>query len=151
MDFHEDLMFPGLTVADRGELLEVLGNAVINAGFAKDTYVDALKERERDFPTGLPISGGVAIPHTAAEYVHVNTIVAASLTNPVSFAEMGGEEDSVVPVSAVFLLVFADSSQHVPLLSKLVGSIQDETFVDSVRQAGDKPTMARLLAEQFAA
>lgn len=57
MDFHEDLMFPGLTVADRDELLEALGSAVINAGFAKDTYVDALKERERDFPTGLPICG----------------------------------------------------------------------------------------------
>ncbi len=149
MDFLEHLMFPHLEVADRDELLERLGRAVVDAGLAKPTYAQALKDREREFPTGLPISGGVAIPHTAAEYVNGNTIVAASLAHPITFGEMGGEEDSQVSVSTVFMLVFADSSQHVPLLSSLIGSIQDEAFVRSISTAADKPTMARLLTEAF--
>ena len=59
MDFHDHLMFPNLNVKDRDELLEVIGGAVISAGFAKANYVTALKDRESNFPTGLPISGGV--------------------------------------------------------------------------------------------
>lgn len=151
MDFHEELMFPRLDVVDRDTLLDTLGGAVARLGLAKSDYAEALKSREREFPTGLPISGGVAIPHTAAEFVHANTIVAASLVRPVTFFEMGGDEDSEVSVSTVFLLVFSDSSQHVPLLSKLATSIQDERFVAAVHDAPDRATMARLLAEAFPA
>lgn len=150
MDFHDELMFPALAVASRDELLEVLGGAVVDLGLAKDSYVEALKVRELEYPTGLPVSGGVAIPHTAAEYVHANTIVAATLTAPVEFAEMGGDGNSMVPVSTVFLLVLADSSQHVSVLSKLITGIQNPPFIEAVRSTGDASTMARLLAGQFA-
>ena len=151
MDFHEHLMFPRLQVADRDDLLAKLGQAVIDAGLARDGYVTALQDREREYPTGLPISGGVAIPHTSAEYVTSNTIVAASLAEPVTFAEMGGDSDAQVPVSTVFLLVFADSAQHVPLLSKLIRSIQKESFVHAVHDAHDAAAMAAVLSDVFPA
>ena len=151
MEFREDLMFAGLEVADRDELLRVLGQAVTSAGLAKDSYVQALQEREREYPTGLPISGGVAIPHTSAEYVHANTIVVATLATPVTFAEMGGADDSQVEVSTVFLLVLADAGQHVKMLSKLIRNLQREEFVRSIREADDASTMTGLLAEAFPA
>lgn len=147
MDFHDDLMFPALRVRDRDELLDKLGGAVVAAGFARDDYVDGLKAREREYPTGLPISGGVAIPHTSAEYVTTNTIVAASLTEPVTFAEMGGADDSEVSVSTVFLLVIADSTQQVKVLGKLIRALQNAEFVKSVHDAVDRPTMASLLEQ----
>lgn len=149
MDFHEQLMFPALAVADRDALLETLGTAVAGLGLATDGYAAALKEREREFPTGLPICGGVAIPHTSADHVSGNTIAVASLAHPVTFMEMGGEEDSEVMVSTVLLLVFADASQHVPLLSKLIGRIQDAEFIRAIKDASDPAAMARVLAEAF--
>lgn len=36
---------------------------------AKEGFLDALLKREEIYPTGLPISGGVAIPHTDPQYV----------------------------------------------------------------------------------
>lgn len=147
MDFHDDLMFHQLSVPNRDALLETLGQAVIDRGMAKDTYVDALKSREAEFPTGLPIAGGVAIPHTAAEYVTANTIVAASLAEPVVFAEMGGEAGSEIAVSVVLLLVFADSTQHLPLLSKLVRQLQKGDLAQSLREAPDASAMSAVLAE----
>ena len=148
MEFHERLMFPALTVADRDAVLAELGNAVIDAGFAHDDYVRALREREAQFPTGLPISGGVAIPHTSNECVATNTIACATLTQPVMFHEMGDDE-SEVEVSTVFMLVVADGQQQVTVLSSLVKKLRDAEFIDGLRTAPDAQSMKRILASMF--
>ena len=148
MEFHDKLMFPALTAVDRDAVLASLGNAVIDAGFARDDYVRALQEREAQFPTGLPISGGVAIPHTSSEYVTTNTIACATLTQPVTFHEMGDDE-SEVEVSTVFMLVVADGQQQVKVLSSLVKKLRDAEFVAGLRDAPDSQTMKRILASTF--
>ncbi|MGJ3508681.1 PTS sugar transporter subunit IIA [Enemella sp. A6] len=149
MEFHEHLMFPNLTTPSRDELLQTLGKAVIDAGYARDDYVTGLQEREAEFPTGLPISGGVAIPHTSAEYAKGDTIAVATLVDPVTFHEMGGDEDSEVETHTVFLLVFSDPSEHVTLLSRLVKLLQDQAFVNTVREAPDAATLTRILSDHI--
>ncbi len=149
MIFHDELMFTDLAVTDRDEVLSTLGSAVIAQGYANSNYVSALREREAEYPTGLAISGGVAIPHTAADFVTGNTIAVASLKNPVKFGAMGEGPDSLVDVSAVFMLVIADSTQHVPFLSKLIRRLQKQDFVDAVRTADDKSAVSALLRETF--
>lgn len=148
MEFHDKLMFPALTAVDRDAVLASLGNAVIDAGFARDDYVRALQEREAQFPTGLPISGGVAIPHTSSEYVTTNTIACATLTQPVTFHEMG-DDASEVEVSTVFMLVVADGQQQVKALSSLVKKLRDAEFIDGLRDAPDAQSMKRILASRF--
>ncbi|MGC3955334.1 MAG: PTS sugar transporter subunit IIA [Propionicimonas sp.] len=140
-------MFPKLDVADRDELLQVLGTAVTNLGLARPDYAAALLEREREFATGLPINGGVAIPHTAAEYVLGNTVAAATLAHPVTFQEMASEDDAEIEVSTVLMLVFADASQHVPLLSKIIAAIQDPQFVQALSEAADPSAMKRIITD----
>ncbi|HMR48558.1 MAG TPA: PTS sugar transporter subunit IIA [Arachnia sp.] len=148
MDITPALLFPQLDAVDRDDVLATLGQAVIDAGLALDTYVQALQEREAEFPTGLAISGGVAIPHTSAEYVTGNTLAVATLTSPVTFQAMG-DPDTSVEVSTVFMLVFADSSQHLPLLSKIVKSLQDQGFVDAVRDASTTEALTSVLAARL--
>ncbi len=150
MEFHDKLMFPALTAVDRDAVLASLGNAVIDAGFARDDYVRALQEREAQFPTGLPISGGVAIPHTSSEYVTTNTIACATLTQPVTFHEMGDDE-SEVEVSTVFMLVVADGQQQVKVLSSLVEKLRDVEFVSGLRDAPDAQSIKHILASMFSA
>lgn len=148
MDITPTLLFPQLDAAGRDDVLAKLGQAVTDAGLALDTYVQALKDREAEYPTGLAISGGVAIPHTSAEYVTGNTIAVATLTEPVTFQAMG-DPDTMVEVSTVFMLVFADSSQHLPLLSKIVKSLQDQSFVDAVRDASTPEDLSVVLAARL--
>ena len=67
----KDCIFLNLKVADRHELFEQVGEKLKRIGYVKDTYVDALNEREAEFPTGLmtkylPIS----LPHV--DSVNVN-------------------------------------------------------------------------------
>ena len=51
------------------DIFDQLGTCFINEGYSRSDYVEALKQREAQFPTGLDINGfGVAIPHTDAGY-----------------------------------------------------------------------------------
>ena len=148
MDITPTLLFPQLDAAGRDDVLAKLGQAVTDAGLALDTYVQALKDREAEYPTGLAISGGVARTHTSAEDVTGNPIAVATLTEPVTFQAMG-DPDTAVEVSTVFMLVFADSSQHLPLLSKIVKSLQDQSFVDAVRDASTPEDLSVVLAARL--
>lgn len=149
MEFTESLMLPNLSVASRDEALASIGRTVTEAGFARDDYVEGLLERESTFPTGLPLSGGVAIPHTSAEYVTGNTIAVASLTDPIPFGEMGGGPEDEVMVSTVFMLVISDGAQQVPTLSKLIKKMQSGAIVDDIRQAPDAAAMTEVIERHF--
>lgn len=151
MRFSEHIMLPGLRAADRDDALGALGRAVIAQGLARPDYVEGLLEREGTFPTGLPLSGGVAIPHTSAEYVTGDTLAVATLAEPVRFGEMGGAEESEIEVSTVFMLVIADGAQQVPVLSALIKKLQSGEIVEEVRQAPDAAAMAAVLTRHFPA
>lgn len=46
-----------LSCNSKEELLSQLGGVLEDKGYVKDTYVDAILEREKIFPTGLPTAG----------------------------------------------------------------------------------------------
>ena len=150
MKFIETLQHPHLTVQSREELLRSLGDAAVAAGQAAPGYADALLEREEQFPTGLPVSGGVAIPHTAAEHVTGNTIAVASLSQPVTFEEMGGSGREI-EVDLVLLLILGDAEQHVEHLSRLIRTIQDEQFTGQLRAAQTAEEITAVLNERLGA
>ena len=52
-DLNENLIVPDLEAENSEEVFEKLGGLFIAEGYCRDTYVDALKEREKDFPTGI--------------------------------------------------------------------------------------------------
>jgi glucitol operon activator protein len=51
---------------DKREAIAVLADALRAAGKVRETFLEAVLQREAEFPTGLPIPGAaIAIPHTA--------------------------------------------------------------------------------------
>ena len=95
------------------EVFEKLGGCFISEGYSKEDYVDALKEREAQFPTGLDINGfGVAIPHTDAMYVIHETEGIMTLKKPVTFTQMGSD-DTPVEVKVVFMLAIENPQTHI--------------------------------------
>ncbi len=149
MKFHRDLMFAHLKVDSREELLKIMADAVRAEGFASDDYYQALLDREAEFPTALPVPGGVAIPHTSAQYVSTNTIAVATLDTPVQFHEMGADPDSLIDVTVVFLLVLSDGTQHVTLLSQLIAKIQSDDFLGQIKTAKTADAIVSVLDSHF--
>ncbi|MFV0451903.1 MAG: PTS sugar transporter subunit IIA [Propioniciclava sp.] len=136
-------------VADTDALFDRIGADLHAAGRVRPTFVDGLKSRESRYPTGIPVSGGVAIPHTDAEHVLHDTIAVATLAEPVSFGSMGGGDQDVA-VATVFLLALHDPSQHMTFLPRVVKGLQDEAFVQELHAAGAVEEIAERVAHAFA-
>ncbi len=110
---------------DSSELLREMSQYAIDNDLATENYLDALLEREQQYPTGIQASLGIAIPHADQCYTIENTIVVALLNKPVIFKSMGyGKE---MEVEVVFMLLLNKEDKQVKVLSELVNFIQNES------------------------
>lgn len=139
------LILPGIDAADYEGVMRQVGGTVIREGYAKDTYVQALIERERDYPTGLDVSGyGVAIPHTSVDHVSKPGIAIAVLNNPVTFIQMG-TDDETVGVRLVFMLAVVDPNKHIDELQRILEIIQDTAVLEKLLSAGSAEEIIGLI------
>ena len=109
-----------------------MGGKLTNEGYAKESYVQALKDRERDFPTGLVMNDeglAIALPHTAIEHVNKAATSIARLKNPVEFHVMGGDKHETCQVKLVFMLCVDDPNAHLEALQRIVAILQDQEFL----------------------
>ena len=86
----DTLVQTDLMAENEQEIFEQLGGVLVSEGCCKESYVSALSEREKVYPTGI-LAGdiGVAIPHTDPCYVETTGIAIGVLKEPVSFFQMG--------------------------------------------------------------
>ena len=60
-----DNIYLDIEASDYKEVLQIMGGILLEKGYVKDYYTDALLEREELSPTGLPVEPvSIAIPHT---------------------------------------------------------------------------------------
>jgi|GEM_PF-127284 len=136
-------------VEDSTALFALVGSDLCTAGRVRESFSQALETREATYPTGLPVGDGVAIPHADACHVIHDTIAVVTLARPIKFQLMAGVDDGFVDVSTVFVLALKDPDQHLSLLPRVVKSIQDPQFLDSLRVAVDPLRAAELVERAF--
>lgn len=133
---HEKLIFCEMEATDQRDLLDRLCAKAQALGFIKDSYLEAVLEREKAYPTGLPTNiMKVAVPHTVDKsHVLRSAIVVAKLKNPVAFKEMGdGERD--VPVEVVFMLMINGTHEQLNILQNVVGLFSREDAMTDLKNA----------------
>jgi len=124
------------TFIDCDESIEALRRAsqyLYNKGLVKETYVESLLKREKEFPTGLQSEKGigVAIPHADIEHVLEEAFLAMFPTKTLYFHKMD-EPDKKIPVDLVLLLVVKSTQGYMKFLSDLASTINDEKFAELV-------------------
>ncbi len=130
------------------DVFKKLGGVVIKEGYAKDSYVDALINREKEYPTGLDASGvGIAIPHTDVAHVNKSGTAIAKLTKPVTFIQMG-TDDEEVEVQLVFMLAVKDPKTHLSKLQAIITMIQDPEFLKRLIEAEDVDSIIEIIKEK---
>lgn len=134
----KDFLYCHYTAKDKEDLFDrltadLMAKDIVNEGFAQ-----ALKDREAEFPTGLPVPHGVAIPHTDGSLVNSDQLVFVTLTDPITFNEMGGDDEDTISVKVVVMLAVKDGKKHLTVLQNLIESIQKEGFVDQLVAANNE-------------
>jgi len=128
-----------VTARDREHLLRMMAAAVVENGHGKPSLVDALVERERRFPTGLPTPVPSAIPHTDAIHVLHSGLAVATLAKPVWFSQMGGSGEEL-PAQIVVLLCITHPAEQVGALQLVLARLSDQSPVEAVIGHADPST-----------
>lgn len=123
----------GLEAGDAREVVSILGNELFNAGYVRQSFVEAALQRESELPTGLPLAGdfNAAIPHTDVEHVLKPGLALATLVNPVIFHNMVSPEEEV-PVHLVFLMALDEPKAQVEMLQEIAGILQDGDVINKL-------------------
>lgn len=131
---NQQLVFLNKSYTSSDALFDDIGGQISARGFGTGQFVEKLKEREGNFPTGLNLGNyGVAIPHTDPEYITEQFISVATLNEPVSFKSMDNIEVEV-PVRLVFILGLTKADNQLLVLQTLMQVIQDEQLVKEIMQ-----------------
>lgn len=115
------------------EVIQAIGGKLFEAGFVKDSFVNAAIERESELPTGLPLAGSInaAIPHTEIEHVLRPALGMATLKNEVVFRNMVSPNETV-PVRLVFLLALDQPKAQIEMLQEVARVLQNPELVKSL-------------------
>lgn len=133
-----DLIQIGVEVENQNEVIEMLGSLMEEKQIVKPSYVQAVLDREKIYPTGLPTKGiSVAIPHTDSSHVKKSAIGLAVLNRPVGFSLMGGDGNEQIKAQIVFLLAISDSKAQIDLLKKLMRLFQNDEVLSKIAAANE--------------
>jgi len=110
---------------------------ILRGGYVSDEFEEALVDREKEFPTGLPTEPSVAIPHTDGTYVKKDTVLCILNEHKIAFNEMGGDEEDYVYPQVFFMLALSDGKEHLEQLQNLIEKIQSGDLITRSIQANN--------------
>jgi PTS system galactitol-specific IIA component len=124
--FQEELVAVGLDESSSKGAIRILGELLLKSGYVTGPYIDAVIEREKEFPTGLPTKPfGVAIPHADCEHVAKTGIAVGLLRKPVEFGVMGTVEETV-GVNVIFLMAIREPEGQIKWLQGLAQFLHNQ-------------------------
>ena len=142
---NEELVFRNVQAKTDSEVLAFLASEMYKKNYVKEEYIQALKERENEYPTGLPSTPpGIAIPHANYEMVNKTTLAIATLKDPVLFHNMENNNEQL-PIQIVIMMAIGEPHGQVEMLQKIVGIIQDEPLRQEMIRAGNDTELLELL------
>lgn len=131
----EELIVIDMKAKDSNEAIGKLAQVLYKNAFVKESYIKAVQDREKNFPTGLPTEGvGVAIPHTDVEHVNTPAMAIAVLEEPVTFRMMGMIEEKV-KVQILFMLAIKESKTQIKLLQRLMNIFEDREILEKIHKS----------------
>lgn len=132
MYFCEEITFFNQYFNSKEEAIKKLADEFFKKALVKDTFYQAVIDREQAYPTGLSINGiGVAIPHTEGIHIIKPQIGFMTLIEPVIFKDMVDDQHEI-EVNTIFMLGLSKSEHQIQILQKLVEIFQDEVSLKSL-------------------
>jgi len=132
----ELLSITDLKAGDLNQALDAVCDLLEDRGMVKESFRNAIKEREKNYPTGINTAQfGVAIPHVDPKHVLKNAVLTVTLEVPVEFGMMGGEPSDRVKVECLLVLLINDLDRHLKTLIKFMKILQNQQDLILLRNA----------------
>lgn len=147
-ELNEELIFIGLNAQTYQEIMTQMGQKFIDTGYCKETYIEALIDREQEYPTGIDIDGiGIAMPHTSITHVNSHAIGIGTLQQDVTFIHMG-TDDERVSVKVVFMLAVDNPNAHLEKIQSILSVIQDKEVLKKIIHAKSKNEIITIIKKK---
>ena len=149
--FKPELVLFDFEAADRFDFFKKVEAVLLEGGYIKDTWYDAITTREKDFPTGLQFETvAVALPHVDPEHLIKPYIAVVRPKRPIVFEGMAGIGGEIPAELIVNLGLTEHAEGQVAVLQALMGVFLEADAVKDI-MAQDTPegmvaTMRRLCA-----
>ena len=138
-----ELDFPANTDA-----LTHISDFLIDEGYVKPSYREAIFEREKVYPTGIDLGfGAVAIPHCDASHANKPCIYLIKPKSHVPFNR--ADDDGDVGAEVIIALVVTDPKQQMKLLKSLFSSLQDEAFFNGLKNSQTTEELTNIFNKQI--
>ena len=132
--FKPELVFFDFEAADRFDFFKKMEAVLLEGGYIKDTWYDAITTREKNFPTGLQFETiSVALPHVDPEHLIKPYIAVIKPKEPVIFEGMAGIGGDIPAELIVNLGLLAHAEGQVAVLQALMGVFMEEETVADIR------------------
>ncbi len=143
----EDLILVDLAATTREEALGKMAGILVERGYCKPSFVQAILDREAAHPSGLPMAGlKIAIPHTDATHVERSALLFARLSMPVEFRSMGSPDEKL-SVAMISMFALKEKKLIGDLLETLLTVYQHDEVLEALYHAPDRGAMFRILKE----
>lgn len=117
------------------EVLQIIGKLLLEKGYVKESFGNALIEREEKYPTGLAmVPYPVAIPHTDPGHVNEACISIVRVKQGATFHEMVDVE-SIVKVNYIFCIALPGADKQTDVLQYLMQVAEDDLLMNIIRNA----------------
>lgn len=127
------------------DLFKYMNNIFLDRNYVHDTYLEALFEREKKYPTGLNFGNfAIAIPHTKIEHVKEQKLIFVRLNNSVKYNEMG-ENDKLLDVKIFIFLLIKDAKNQVDTLVELMKKFENEENYFKLIELNDEEEIVKIL------
>ena len=135
---YEDLIILDVDAKDAEDAIRQVGKLLYDGGYVKDTYVDAVAAREKEYPTGLILQDiNIAMPHTMGIHVNIPAVCVAKMAHPVTFGHMG-DPDTKVEAELLFMMAIKDPDAQVETLQNVMGVFTNSEAVAALKAASTK-------------
>jgi galactitol PTS system EIIA component len=144
-----NVVFLNVQAETSEDIITLLYEKMKELNYVKESFIQAILEREKVYPTGLPLAKmGVAIPHTDAEHVVSPMIAVAVLTKPVKF-QMMGSSGTTIDTDIVFMLAIKEPEKQIIMLERLMGIFQNEETMSSLKEASSTEEVIDILNREL--
>jgi|SRR5699024_426210 len=131
----------GAEVQTAEEAIREAGNLLLKEGMIDQSYIDAMLKAYKENGPYFVLAPHIAIPHARPEDgVNEASVSLLQLKTPVKFGHQSND-----PVQLIFGLGAASSDEHLTLLQKLTGLLNEGSHVDTLKNATHLEEIQKIL------